>query len=204
MDSLKSYLNNIAPLTEIEWEESKQLFKREKYDKGDFLVKEGFKSNKIAFIEKGLFRLYYLIDGEEKTMLFFSEGQFVADYFSFITQTPSIRPVEALEDSIVFSISYKNLHKLYKYKNWETIGRIMAEKAYVYSVLEANRLLHDNFETRYVNFIKENPELNQRVPQYMIASYLKMSPETLSRIKKRIDTDSEYKSIHNITGLNLL
>ena len=73
----------------------------------------------------------------------------------------------------------------------------MSERAFSFSVMEANRFLHDDYDTRYVTFIKENPDYIQRIPQYMIASYLKMTPETLSRVKKRINKkkESEFKSI---------
>lgn len=204
MKKLKLYFDNIISLTDTEWKEAKTLFKTEEILKGGFLIKPNVICNKISFVQSGLFRLYYLVEGEEKTMLFFPENQFATDYFSFLTKTQSIRHIDALEDSIVYSISYDDLHKLFAFKNWETIGRILAERAYVLSVFLANRIIHDNFETRIVNFMKENPGLYQRLPQYMIASYLKMTPETLSRVKKRIQSNIEYKSIHNINGFDFM
>lgn len=197
MELFKKHLDTIAPLNIDEWKLAKDLFKEEKISKGEYFVQLDEVCTKIAFISKGLFRMFYNVNGEENTTLFFSENQFVTDYFSFLTQTPSIGPIQAIEDSIVYSVSYKDLQRLYEFKNWERIGRIMSERAFSFSVMEANRFLHDDFDTRYVTFIKENPDYIQRIPQYMIASYLKMTPETLSRVKKRINkkTESEFKSI---------
>jgi CRP-like cAMP-binding protein len=197
MELFKKHLDTIVPLNIDEWKLAKDLFKEEKISKGEYFVQLDEVCTKIAFISKGLFRMFYNVNGEENTTLFFSENQFVTDYFSFLTQTPSIGPIQAIEDSIVYSVSYKDLQRLYEFKNWERIGRIMSERAFSFSVMEANRFLHDDFDTRYVTFIKENPDYIQRIPQYMIASYLKMTPETLSRVKKRINkkTESEFKSI---------
>lgn len=184
---LKKYLSRLSDFSEDELEKAIASFYQEKFKKGDYYLKEGQYSNKISFIESGLFRLFYQVNGEEKIMLFFSEVEFMTDYFGYLTQTPSIRPIQALEDSTVYSIERTKLNQLFESsKKWEYVGRIMAESAYVTSVHRANRLLHDDYDTRLHTFIQESPSLIQRVPQYMIASYLNMTPETLSRVKKRI------------------
>ena len=110
----------------------------------------------------------------------------MSDYFGFLTNTASIRPIQALEASLIYSIEKKNLNKLFDYsKNWERIGRLLAESAYVTSVSRANRLLHDDYNTRVQTFMDESPSLMQRVPQYMIASYLNMTPENAKQGKKK-------------------
>lgn len=195
---LREYLKSLNSLSSDEIELAMGYFDQEKFKKGDFYIKNGQYSNKISFIENGLFKLSYQLDGQEKIMLFFSENQFMTDYFGYLTQSPSIRPIQALEDSIVYSISRSKLDKLFEYsKSWERIGRMLAESAYITSVQRANRLLHDDYDTRLSSFIEENPTLLQRVPQYIIASYLNMTPETLSRVKKRIINKKQIKkTIH--------
>ncbi len=181
------FLKTLGDLTDEEIALAIGYFIPEEIKMGEFYLKEGQISNKVSFVEKGLFKLFYQLNGEEKIMLFFSESQLMTDYFGFLTNMPSIRPIQALEDSVIYSIEKKNLNKLFDCsKNWERIGRHLAESAYVTSVLRANRLLHDDYNTRVQTFIDESPTLMQRVPQYMIASYLNMTPETLSRVKRRI------------------
>lgn len=194
------FFKTFGKLTDEEINFAMGFFIPEEIKKGTIYLKEGQVSNKVSFVEKGLFRLFYQLNGEEKIMLFFSEFQLMSDYFGFLTNTASIRPIQALEDSLIYSIEKKNLNKLFDYsKNWERIGRHLAELAYVTSVLRANRLLHDDYNTRVQTFMDESPSLMQRVPQYMIASYLNMTPETLSRVKRRIMKAGVVKStIHKM------
>ncbi|WP_194973491.1 Crp/Fnr family transcriptional regulator [Aquiflexum lacus] len=193
--NLKKNLQSLHKFSDEELNMALGFFYQEKFKKGDFYLREGQFSNKISFIESGLFRLFYRVEGEEKIMLFFSENQFMTDYFGYLTQSPSIRPIQALEDSLVYSIERDKLNQLFEgSKAWEHVGRKLAESAYVTSVLRANRLLHDDYDTRLNTFIVESPTLIQRVPQYMIASYLNMTPETLSRVKKRLMKNKEVKN----------
>lgn len=202
MEKLRTLLNQIVRITDEEWRLAQSFFKKETLHPGDYFIRQNEVARKVAFIEEGLFKLFYLVDGRERIMLFFQEHEFVSDYFSFLTGTPSVRPVQALEKSVVHTLSRDHLRQLYESsKNWERIGRIMAEKSYVYAVQRANRLLHDDYDTRFKTFMEEYPTLIQRAPQYMIASYLNMTPETLSRIKKRLykqelsNTDSVHQPL---------
>ena len=200
MDELRNYLKQFDAFNEKELDESLTCFKKTQIRRDGFYVKEGDVCKKAAFIKKGIFKLYYNIDGAERIMLFFKENQFVTDYYSFLTQTPSKRPIQAIEDSIVYSVTYNDFQKLFdRSKKWERIGRLLAERAYIYSVQRANRIIHDDPDTRFITFLKEYPALIQRVPQYMIASYLNMTPETYSRVKKRINLKelNNFNPIHD-------
>lgn len=200
MDELRNFLKQLDAFDDKELDESLTCFKKVQIERNGFYVKESDVCKKAAFIKKGIFKLYYNLDGVERIMLFFRENQFVTDYYSFLTQTPSKRPIQAIEDSIVYNITYNDFQKLFdKSKKWERVGRMLAELAYIYSVQRANRIIHDDPDTRFMTFLKEYPTLLQRVPQYMIASYLNMTPETYSRVKKRInlkDLDN-FNPIHD-------
>lgn len=204
--TLTTYLKALAKTTDEEIDFAMRYFRPEAIKKGEFYLREGQVPNKVSFVERGLFRLFYQLDGDEKIMLFFSEAQFMTDYFGFLTRTPSIRPIQALEDAVVYSIEKEKLDQLFEYsKHWERIGRQLAESAYVASVLRANRLLHDDYDTRFTTFLAEHPSLVQRVPQYMIASYLNMTPETLSRVKSRALKNGAAKvSIHQSISSDFL
>ncbi len=199
MDELRNYLKHLVAFSETELDESLSYFKKVEIARDQFYVKEDEICKRAAFIKKGLFKLFYTLDGVERIMLFFQEYQFVTDYYSFLTQTPSKRPVQAVEDSVIYNISHADFQNLIDSSaKWERIGRILAERAYIYSVQRANRIIHDDPDTRFITFLKEYPSLIQRVPQYLIASYLNMTPETYSRVKKRIN----LKDIENISSIH--
>jgi CRP-like cAMP-binding protein len=123
----------------------------------------------------------------------------MTDYFGYLTQTPSIRLIQAIEESSILTIPRTCLQQLFATSNtWNTIGRQLAEQAYLTAVERANRMLHDEPTTRVRDFMKQHPDLLQRVPQYLIASYLQMTPETLSRVKKRLMSTKDWPpSIHD-------
>lgn len=198
MEKLKNFFDQIKPLNKEEWTVAMPLFRSKQLRKGECFVKEGEVTNELGFIESGLLRLFYRQDGQEKNMIFFKESTLAGDFFSFLTRSPSIRPIEALEDTRLYCIQFQDLQRLYQMPKWEHIGRRLSEWAYIFAVQRANRLLHDDFETRYLTLLQEQPDLIRRVPQFMIASYLDMTPETLSRIKKRISEKKREKadSVH--------
>lgn len=165
----------------------KQLFQLKTIKKNDYFLREGQISSKICFVTKGLFRYYINQEGEEKIFSFGHEGSFLADYESFVPQIAALQNIQALEDSEVLTISYMDLQLFYAtVENAERFGRLLMEHTIIAVEKKLKSFYKYNKKQRYENFIKKYPEVHQRIPQYHIASYIAVKPQSLSRIRKRM------------------
>jgi CRP-like cAMP-binding protein len=180
------YLSKYIELTdELEKVLSENLLVRE-YPKGAVLLKEGEICNECFFILKGLIRSYYIKEYEEVTADFYMEEQVVSPS-CYGSNIPSDLFLECLEDTVAFVGTPQMESDMYlNYPQLESMSRVMGEK-----IMSSYRDSFDVFkmsspEERYLNLIKNNSDLIQRVPQYQIASFLGIKPESLSRIRKRI------------------
>lgn len=156
------------------------------YPKGTILLKEGGLSNACYFVIKGCIRSYYLRDGEEKTTEFYTESQSVTPSV-YGKQKPSEHYLECVEGTIAGVGTPETETQMYKVSTIRNVKsyhcRSHDGKISGYFFAEFKM---DNPEQRYLNLIKNRPDLLQRVPQHQIASYLDIKPESLSRIRKRI------------------
>lgn len=158
--------------------------------KGEHILRAGTVADKVFFVHKGLLRYYFNDpndDGQERTGQFFDEGIVVTDAESFLARVPAEQNFEALEKCsivilprAVLTTGYDEDHAI------ERFGRLMLQEALIGSQRRASRLLTLQPEDRYRRFVETRPEVAQRVPQYLIASYLGLTPESLSRIRRRI------------------
>ncbi|MEO0469093.1 MAG: Crp/Fnr family transcriptional regulator [Bacteroidota bacterium] len=154
---------------------------------GEYQLQEGRICKEIAFIEKGLLRLYYLRDGKEITHCFCREKSISTSYRSLISQEASDIAIQAVENSSLLLFSYDSLKALYKqHPFWQQMGRLLAEGEYVVRE-DHSRFLHDlSAKERYEHILEHDPALLQRVPLTYLASYLQLTPETLSRIRREL------------------
>jgi len=165
----------------------KLLFKEKSIKKGDFFLVEGQVCKQAGFIVKGLIRYYINHDGEDKTYAFAQENNFVCNNESFIPQTPSTKIIQAVEDCEILQISYDDLQIFYKFiRQGERFGRLVIEQVFIQTLRDLSSFYTDTPEYRYEKFIKKHPDLQQRISQYHIASYVGVKPQSLSRIRKRI------------------
>ncbi|WPV01471.1 Crp/Fnr family transcriptional regulator [Mucilaginibacter sp. cycad4] len=188
-------IDRIKQIISISDEEAlliKQLFTEKKLQKGEYLLQEGQVCRSVALIGTGLVRYYVNEDGNEGTYYFGSEGDFVCDYESFLPQLPSDKNIQALEDTLLYVISYDALQKIYReVKAGERLGRLGIEQVFVSVLQQLSSFYKDSPEIRYRRFLKTFANISQRVPQYYIASYVGIKPQSLSRIRKRA-TSSIY------------
>jgi CRP-like cAMP-binding protein len=186
MDDIRTYFNRFIELTDEEWRDFGSCLQFTKVDRGSLLLSAGEQCDFLAFIEQGLFRFYTLRDGEEKITGFFFSGDFVSNYRSFLTGQPLDHYIEAMQDSVVHIICHRDLQALYdRYKNMERLGRFISEQLYLTVASRLDSFMFDAPSERYLALQKRNSKLLEEIPQYMIASYLGVKPETLSRIRAR-------------------
>ena len=182
--------NQKVPLTEDEENFIKQYLTPKKLRKRQYLLQEGDICKSIAFIEKGSMRSY-LVDpaGQEYITAFALEGWTIGDLSSFHSELPSTQNIDALEDCELVLIS-KSAHDelLRTMPKYETYFRLLITDAYVALQKRTLSMISLSLDDRYKAFIETYPNIAQRVPQHMIASYMGLSPETLSRIRSRINT----------------
>ena len=187
VNNLLSSIQNLITLSQTERDLVISLFKKKTYKKGDFFLAEGQICKKVGFVAKGLMRYYINHDGEEKTYAFSQENNFVCNYESFLPQNPSAKIIQALEDCDVLVISHQDLQMFYtNIREGERFGRIVIEAVFLQLLQDISSFYIESPVRRYERFIKNHADLQQRISQYHIASYVGVKPQSLSRIRKRI------------------
>jgi len=179
-------------LQETNWTPAEiQLFKSKLLTKElqplEVLHSEGVICEYEAFVEKGLLRSYYHKNEVEHINQFFFEGQWVADYESFLTQSPSKVTIQALEACQLLIMSKSDIDFLStQLPNWNALGKQFFERLYIKKEKRNASLFLTSATERYLALLEEQPRLVQRVPQYYIAQYIGVKPESLSRIRKKL------------------
>jgi CRP-like cAMP-binding protein len=187
MNPIRNYLSNFVPLSDEEWNDFNLCLAKDVVPKKTMIIKEGQRCDFIAFVVGGIFKFYHVKEGEEKITAFFSVGDVVTNYRSFLTGNPSEHYIEAISDSTIFKITRNDLLSLYeKHRNFDRLGRLIAENVYLDITKRLDSFLNLSPENRYKELLNRNSRLLHEVPQYMIASYLGVKPETLSRIRAKM------------------
>jgi len=151
------------------------------------LITEGQVAKELYFINKGLLRLYYYKEGEYITGFIYREHLFAGSYESFLQSAPSIQYLETLEDSELLVLSKEKLDTLYQsIPRINILTRKIAEQRFINAQRILSSFILDSPEQRYEKFASDNSDLLLRVPHHIIASYLGITPVSLSRIRKRI------------------
>lgn len=187
MQSFKRYLQQFPHFTENAWKMAFPFLKKQSLKKGAYFLEEGKICRHIAFIEKGLFRTFYLRDGNEITTCFCKENTISCAYESLITQQPSDLSIQAIEACELVVFKYEDVLKFYEQNPfWQQVGRLVAENEFMV-MANYTRFINDlPAKDRYLRILKTDPYLIQNIPLVYLASYLQIKPETLSRIRKQL------------------
>ena len=189
LEQIKLYLDQIATISELDWLFFTSKLQRRIILKKALFLKAREIENHISFIESGVVRLFIPKENPEKEITFgFSfKNQFVSAYDSFLTQTPSSYQLQALTETTILSIAYEDLQLVYKHTQiWNLIGRLTAERLFLIKSKREQNLLNLSAEKRYLKLFKERPELLKEIPLKYISSYIGVTAQALSRIRKRL------------------
>ncbi|MBS1643253.1 MAG: Crp/Fnr family transcriptional regulator [Bacteroidetes bacterium] len=181
---LKQLFLSIYPLEEIVLNEIAYVVRHKTINRKELLIKEGQICKYIFFVEKGLLRSYYYDEENEVTTWFMKENDFVISVKSFYLQEKSTEYIQALEGCSLYYISYEELNKLYlKHHSFCVIGTILTQQYYIRSEERLLNLRQSSAIARYKFLINSHPDILNRCTNKMIASYLRITEETLSRIR---------------------
>lgn len=184
---LLSHFLKISPLTDEEKEAILDNMLTRTYQKGDYLLRAGQISTETYFVLEGLVREYVEVEGEEKTINFFTEDQWVISLNSFGEEAAATHNWVCAEDCTLVVGNEENAQELFtKFPGFETISRAIMESIMAEQKQALTTYLTASPENRYLKLITSRPSLMQRVPQYQLASYIGVKPESLSRIRKRV------------------
>lgn len=185
-DILFKFISKYITLTEEEKNAllSLDLFRIVK--KGIVLLKEGQQSQESIFVLKGCIRVYYIIDGEEKTTAFYTELDALTPH-CVMSKSPSDYYISCVEESILLISNADVSEELNKkFPKFETMCKMLSEELLAKQQIDFDEFKIASPEKRYLNLLEKRPELIQRVPQHQLASYLGMKPQSLSRLRTRI------------------
>lgn len=183
---LKTFIERWVRVDEQAWEHFESCLGHLTLKRKEHFLKEGQICRQVGFIVKGYVRLYYLHNGEEITKDFNFENFFCGSYASFSMQQPSRFHVVAMEDVELYTVNREDIYRLFdEYPSLQKVGRIWMEMMFIRKELREASFLLDTAEQRYADLLAQNEQIVNRVPLKYLASYLGMTPETLSRIRKQ-------------------
>jgi CRP/FNR family transcriptional regulator, anaerobic regulatory protein len=189
---LKASVSRVINLSDDEWEAILPYFFPYKLKKRESWFTPGSPCNEVAFLVRGCLRTYFVKDGDERSGQFFFENDWYTDYSTYLGKVTTTSGVDAVEDCELLLISFRDLERIYEqFPKFERFGRIMAESALWGVCLQKVAYMKDSAEESYLQLVETRPHVIERVPQHMIASYLGIEPETLSRVRKKITRQAQ-------------
>ncbi|UII25775.1 Crp/Fnr family transcriptional regulator [Fulvivirga maritima] len=187
MHSIRKYFETLVCIYDQDWSVFTAKLKRREFKAKSLIVKQGTTENHLSFIEEGMVRFFIPKEENDLTFGFCFQHDFVSAYDSFLLQKPAAYHIQALIDTTLWQISYSDLQQVYSStKIGNEIGRKAAENLYQIKAERELALLSQSAEERYLSLFERRSQLIKEVPLKYIASYIGITPQALSRIRKRI------------------
>lgn len=187
MEQIRRLFEKNEALSDADWRLFASKLTEQQFPKKTLLLKAGQTERYLSFIEEGAMRFYTKQEERELTFSFAFAGGFISGYDSFLAQTPSGYYIETLTVTRLWRITYEDLQQVYRQTTaGNAIGRYAAEELFLKKSRRELSLLNETATQRYLNLLTGQPELLQQIPLRYLASYIGITPQALSRIRRRI------------------
>jgi CRP-like cAMP-binding protein len=187
MTELESYIHHHFSIPLSDCQKVSGLFKTETIAKGDYFLRSGRQCNKLSFIQEGILRVYVNLPDKEVTQWISTAGYFLTDIHAFMFRNPSRFNIQALTDTRLFSINYEGYLAMGKLiPKWHEFEKLLLGTCFVMLENRVFDLISMSAEERYQRLFDQNREIFNQVPLQFLASMLGMTPETFSRIRKKM------------------
>lgn len=185
-DQLIATYKHFASINDDEKQKLKEIFVPLHLKKGSYFLRSGEQSRYVGFLNKGLV-CYYVMKNDDMAITDFSkEGEFVSEYHNFINRNNAMHSIKCIEDCEFLVANYEGIQTLYnEFENGNKFGRSILEHRFGIVVNQLVSLYMHSPEERYEKFMEYFHDLSQRIPQYLIATFIGVKPQSLSRIRKR-------------------
>lgn len=187
MTELEQYINSYFGLNQQDLKKIASSFKPCTYKKGDYFLKSGDVCEQLSFVQSGILRVFIELPDKEVTQWISTKGYFISELSSFIFATPSRFHIQALTDTEIYTISKADYNRISEQiPTWPVLEKLFITRCF--SMMEDRIFSHLSMsaEERYAHFFNQNKELFNQVPLQYLASMLGMTPETFSRIRKKL------------------
>ncbi len=187
MIEIRKYFEKLVDLSQDDWEIFSSKLIERNFSKNSLIIKLGQKENYLSFIEKGVIRFSIPHEFNDITFDFGFTGDFISAYQYFLSQQPCTYQIEAISETILWSVSFADLQEIYNTTTiGNTIGRLASEGLFIKKSNREISFLTQSAEERYLSLIENDAHLLQSIPLKYLASYIGITPQALSRIRKRI------------------
>ncbi len=186
MNTLKQFIERYTIIPLNEWAEISSCFEKRIIDKDELVLEAGKICKYLYFVESGLLRFYINRNGNDITKFFTEAPYFFTSQLSFNSQQPASENIQAIETCVVYQISFQQSNELFKLKSWTDFARKITQEVQFLTEEILEQLQTETAEFRYEKMLINHPELLQKIPLKYLASYLAIAPQSLSRIRKKL------------------